>query len=61
VTLYKLEDVRVNTDLPPEKLDLRFPAGARVVDEIAGIQYRVDDPSGDLQALDAVPMPYGAA
>jgi hypothetical protein len=61
ITIYKVEAVEVNIPIPPERLDLRFPGGTKVVDEIAGLQYRVDDGGGDLRALEAVDAEPSAA
>jgi hypothetical protein len=53
-TVYKVNKVEVNTEIPPHLLDFAFPSGTLVEDEITNLRYQVDDPEVAESMIDSL-------
>lgn len=61
ISHFTLESVAINTRLVDEDLEIEFPEGTRVHDEVAGITYRVAQGDKGVELLEVEPMTVGKA
>lgn len=54
-TVYKVEEIQVNHEIPSDLLDFAFPSGTFVEDQIADLKYQVDETPITEDALDSLP------